>query len=193
MQRVNDRQVKAYNQLMDYVENEDKIYRNLMRNEKNNFALFPKFENIHRNKILKFEKLINAKTKEVVEANRLSHDEVSQLEGVFKRSSLHVERSSLQDLYLPSLIALFGMVFLMTLFSVLANQGCSIELTNEGFQDCIKGNLFRFQFFNYTLGIIISAFILLAVKRRSTLLVIANRKSLISEYLRKIAESISKN
>ena len=187
---MNANQIKAYNELMDYVDREDKCYKDLMRNKKGRFYFFPKFEKVHRVKVLDFDTHMNAKVKQVVEVNQLSRSEVSELEAFFKRSSLHVTESSLLDLYLPHFLSMLGVTFLLILFYTLTIQSCSINLSNEELQVCLKKGLFTLQAFNYLVGIIIAAFIWVAVKRRSMLLIIANLKSLLSEHIKKIVATL---
>ncbi len=190
---MNARQIKAYNELMDYVEREDKSYKDLMRNKKGHFDFFPKFGSTHRIRVLDFDTHINAKVKQVVKINQLTRSEACELEAFFKRSSLHVTESSLLDLYLPHFLSMLGISFLLILFYALTIQSCSIDLAKEELQECLKKGMFTLQVFNYLVGIIIAVFIWIAVKRRSMLLVIANLKSLLSEHVKKIAETLPEN
>lgn len=179
---MNARQIKAYHELMDYIDRQN--YKVLMRDKKGKFEINPSFNYFHRQKVIGFDQRLKSAVKDIISQNQLSNEEVLELEGFIKCSSYHVNEAYYDDLYLPQLLTLLGAIIIFILSFSLFFIDCDIDIINILFDHCFDRASFYQKIFTYLVGLYIAALMFAAVRRRTIMMKISNHKLLIAEHLR---------
>lgn len=182
---MNARQIKAYHELMDYIDRQD--YSILMRDENGKFKIKPNFNHFHRQKVLGFDQRLGYAVKDAISKSQLSNKEILELERFIKCSSFHVNEACFDDLKLPHFLTLLGMLVLIFLSYTLFFIECDLDIHNIVFNYCFERSSFIQKFFTYVISLYISLLIWATVRRRSIVMKISNHKLLLAEHLKNIS------